>query len=321
MNGNGDSLGTVFTLTFALYGLMALGALLRRLSWLTPEADTSLLRINVRLLMPCLILTTLPGNAALDNPGQVIFPPLLGFLTIIVGTFIAWAIARRVAGLKQDADVRTFAFITGVYNYGYIPIPLVQMLGDRETLGVLFLFNLGVDIALWTFCIAVLTGGRDRFSLRRLATPMTLVIPLALLIHYTHATRWLPEFVFRSADMLGQCTIPLALLLIGATTYDLFQSEKSPMGHLRAGLVACVLRLGVLPLLFIGAALLIPQGQPLRNVLAIQAAMPCATFPIIMIRHYGGNSALALAISGATWIAGLATIPLIILFAQNFCKF
>src|SRR5580765_5622792 len=63
------------------------GAFARWRKWLTPEADQSLLRIVIRILMPCFAVDTLVGNAALRDPLKVALPPLAGFL-LVCGSFL-----------------------------------------------------------------------------------------------------------------------------------------------------------------------------------------------------------------------------------------
>ena len=107
--------------------MIAAGWGIRRLGWLTEEADASLLRVVVNLLFPCLILDTLLGNKALNQTGNLVWGPLVGFGTVALGYAISYAVAPffRVCDPRQR---RTFAFTTGIYNYGYMALPLVQKL-------------------------------------------------------------------------------------------------------------------------------------------------------------------------------------------------
>jgi predicted permease len=74
--------------------------------------------------------------------------------------------------------------------------------------------------------------------------------------------------------------------------------------------LACLIRLGILPLLFLGGAFLLSGPVELRRVMVLQAAMPSAVFPIIMARHYGGDSITAVRVVVVTTVLGLITIPL-----------
>src|SRR4051812_31334303 len=64
---------------------IVLGWLIRRIGWLTEEADASLLRVIVNLLYPCLILDTILGNPALEKAGNVLLAPIAGFFTVVLG--------------------------------------------------------------------------------------------------------------------------------------------------------------------------------------------------------------------------------------------
>jgi predicted permease len=72
---------------------------------------------------------------------------------------------------------------------------------------------------------------------------------------------------------------------------------------------SCVIRLLVLPLVFLAAARWIPYSLELKRIAVVQAAMPAGVFPIVIARHYGGDPGTALRVVVATSILGLITIP------------
>jgi predicted permease len=79
-----------------------------------------------------------------------------------------------------------------------------------------------------------------------------------------------------------------------------------------------VLRLGLLPWLFLLAAKFLPLSVELRRVLVIEAAMVSAVFPIAMAKHYGGDPPTALRAVLSTSLVGFLTIPLWIRFGLTF---
>src|SRR5580700_10851964 len=123
------------------------GYIIRRIGWLTEEADASLLRVIVNLLYPCLILDTILGNPALEKLGNVLLAPVVGFGTVVFGYVVCYW-AAPLCGAREPRERRTFAFTTGIYNYGYLALPVVQNRFGQQTSGVLFIHNLGVEIAL-----------------------------------------------------------------------------------------------------------------------------------------------------------------------------
>ena len=82
------------------------GFVLRRVHWLTMEADQSLLRICINVLMPCLILDSVLGNPALEKFENISVPPLVGFATFCLGYLVALPIGRLLRLSENKA--RTF---------------------------------------------------------------------------------------------------------------------------------------------------------------------------------------------------------------------
>jgi predicted permease len=71
-----------------------------------------------------------------------------------------------------------------------------------------------------------------------------------------------------------------------------------------------LLRLGLLPLGMLLLAMVLPCSVELKRVVAIQAAMPAATFPIVLARHYDGDTGVGTWIVLSSSLVSLITIPL-----------
>lgn len=299
-----------------VFGIMAAGATVRRLNWLTEEADHSLLRLTINLLVPCFIVDKVLGNQALHNVGNVLMAPLVGFATITLGIFVGlWA--RRAAGVTDVKVGRTFAFSLGIYNWGYIPLPLAMTLFDRGTVGVLIVHNLGTEIAFWSFGTVMLSGLAGGSVGKKLLNPPLVAIIGALVLNALGGRGLVPEFLLSTAKLLGDCAIPMGLVLIGATIADHIHEFHSASGWRMMG-VACVLRLGLLPLAFLLLARYLPCSIELKRVIVLQAAMPTAVFNVLMAKHYGGDPPTALRIVLSTTAVSLLTIPLWIRFGMKF---
>jgi predicted permease len=292
------------------------GILLRKINWLTEEADQSLLRLTINVLAPALIVDSILANHALTQPGNLLVAPLVGFGTVALGIYAALGCARW-AGLKSRQTASTFALCVGIYNYGYVPVPLVNSLfHDDGTLGVLFVHNLGVDVALWTLGLHLIDATGSSKGWRKLLSPPVLAIVVAVPLNLLHADRWIPQAVLVTAKMLGQCAVPMGIILIGATIADHSHEFPAASGWPVIGW-ASLLRLGLLPVGFLILAKYLPCPIELKRVIVIQAAMPAAVFPIVMAKHYGGDPPTALRVVIGTSVIGLLTIPLWIRFGMG----
>ncbi len=306
---------TIWAAVLPVFCVGGIGAALRWRGLLTEEADASLLRLTVNLLIPCLIIDSIIGNPALAQWRNLILAPAIGFGTVGLGLGAGWLVARLAVD-GQDAR-RTFAFVVAVYNYGYVPLPLAQAMFDRETVGVLFVHNVGVEAALWSVALLTLTGGRAGRGWRNVINPPLVAILVGLTLNLPGHGLQLPAFLRTTAHWLGQCAIPLALLLIGATIADFSHEFRIQRG---ARVISCasLLRLGVLPVCFLLLAKWLPVSVELRRVMVLEAAMPAAVFPLVITRHYGGEMTVALRVVIGTTLLGLVTIPIWVRLGMQF---
>lgn len=299
---------TVLNAVVPVIALVVAGWVMRRLGWLTAEADSSLLRININLLLPCLIINASIGNPALRDIGNLLLAPLVGFVTASGGMLLAYAL-RRLARVRNEAEGRTFGVSVGLYNYGFIPIPLAILLFGNETVGVLCLHNVGVEIALWTTAMMLLTGARWSGLWRKAINAPLLAIVVGLVLNWSGVGQSLPQASLTAIGWLADCAIPMSLILAGATIADHVGDFRARHGRAVIGW-AVVLRLGVLPVCFLALAWVLPASVELERVIVLQAAMTSAVFPIVMARHYGGDPATAVRVTLATSVLGIVTIPL-----------
>lgn len=307
---------TVLGAVLPVFGVAVVGLVLRKLNWLTEEADKSLLRVSVNLLLPCLILDSTLGNPALSQFGNLLLAPLFGFGSVALGIVLALSL-RGLHGLKDRSAARTFAVCVGIYNYGYIPLPLTLLLFDKATAGVLFLLMIGVETALWTLGVWTLTGGRLGQNWRRIINAPLIAIALALVLNAVGLNAYVPAPLLTGVHWLGQCAIPMALMLIGAIVADHLHEFHSHSGWRVIG-AAVLLRQVALPIGFLLVAKYLPASMELKRVIVLEAAMPAAVFPIVMARHYAGDPATAMRVVIGTSVVGLVSIPLWIRLGMNF---
>lgn len=307
----------VFTALLPVLLVIASGWLARAAGWLTPAADAPLLRVVVNLFYPALILHYTLGNEALAHPANLLFPPLVGFTTVLLGFGLAWWMAPWW-GLRQKSLRRTFAFTTGLYNYGYIPIPLVELyFRDRSLAGVLLVHNIGVEMAFWTVGILLLSGSWNRESWKKIFNPPVLALFLAVVCNLAGFGYHLPMAFRNGLAMLAACAIPVGLLLTGATLQEMTRDAAWLKGW-QEPVAAVLLRLGLLPICFLLLAKWMPFSPELQQIIVVQAAMPAAMLPVVITRHYQGDTLCAVKVVVSTTICSILTIPLWISFGLFF---
>lgn len=300
-----------------VYLMMVTGLILRHFRALTPEIEGGLLKLGIHCLMPCLILDKILGNDLVRRPEVVVSGVATGFFIIVAGFAVSYLIGR-IFGLKKGKGARTFTFASGVQNYGYVAIPILMMLfheqGSDRVLGLLFIHSLGVEIAIWVVGLMILSGSLIKNARVFLNGPIVAVV-IGIVFSYTGLWQFfeLREGLYLGSSLrqvvswLGLCAFPIGLMLAGATMYDLFSNFK-PSLKISGG--ALLVRLLIMPILIILLAKYLPMVKELKQIIVVQAAMPAAVTPIIIARHYGGQSDVAIQVALVTAIGALVTMPL-----------
>lgn len=301
----------ILAVTLPVYLMMGTGALLRKTGVLPAEADKGLMKLSVAVLTPALIIERVAGNPAVMQPLPVLMAAGLGFALVVLGISLSYALAPLI-GLRVHEGRRTFGVSCGLQNYGFVAIPIVTALfPDKGTLGVLFTFTLGIELACWTACVGMLTGF-DKAPLKLALNPPVITILSSLLLNFTGLHGYIPQVAHNTLGMLGGCAVPLAVLLIGASIADIWGQERM---NWKIAVMSPVLRLGVIPLAFLAAAVFLPLTNELKRILIVQAAMPSAVFNIVIARLYGGHPATAVQCVLATTLVSCVTTPFVIAWA------
>jgi len=287
------------------------GALARRVGVLRRGDDSVIMRFTVHVLFPCFILDKVLGNPVVRNPSVVAWGFGLGAGLVVVG-ILTGLFAGRLLGLGHGTGQRTFALSTGVQNFGYTAIPVIELLWPQGgVLGVLFIHNLGVEITMWTTG-AMLLAGRGKIPWRNLLNGPAIAMIIGLLLVFTGLDRFAIGPPRVAIEWIGRGAFPIGIFITGALMMD-FLTHERPSWRIAAGSIA--VRLMLLPIIFLAAARWLPIATELRQVLVVQAVMPAAMTPILMAKLYDGRPGIAVQTVATTTFACFATIPLILSWA------
>ncbi len=290
---------------------MVIGGGCRKVGWLTREADRSLARLTTNLLIPSFFLHRILNGTSADSLANAWLPPAVGFGTTTVGFMIALGLARLIGpaiGLTTDAKQRAFALCAGICNYGYIPLPLATEFYEDAVVDLIF-HNVGVDLALWSVGLAVLCGSSASGWRQALTNPPLIAVVVSLLIKHVIGDQWVPSMVMSAVALLAACAIPMGLILSGAIIVD-FLNEADWKGSWRVVIASIALRQMIFPMMMLGFAGVMITSVQLRQVVMLQAAMPSAIFPVVLIRLYDKDVPTALSVVLSTSVAALVLIPL-----------
>lgn len=267
------------------------------------------MRAVYTVMLPCFILDKILGAEVLRSGAVVLSSFALGFSLILLSVGLAWLVGKCL-GLERGTGIRTFALSAGSQNFGFTAAPIVESLWAVGALAVLFVHNIGVELAMWSVGVMIMSG-EGGMNWRKMLNGPVVAVVLGLGLVSAGLDGMITGAFRKAMSMLGAGAFPLGIFITGCTIMDLVGKERFS-GKVMFG--AALVRLVLAPALFLSAAKFLPISTELRQVLVVQAAMPAAITPIILARLYGGRPAVAVQIVVVTTILGIVSLPWIITF-------
>ena len=301
-----------------VYLIIALGFALRGKGMIKSEADSSFMRFSIDVAIPCFILFNLLGNEKLSNLPFALSTIAMGFIGMGGSLLIAW-LAAKALGLKIGDGQRTFAVTTGANNYGFYIISLVMLLypQNRELIGVIITHNVGCDIVYWSigFLLISQTGG---FSIKMFLKGPIIAVAIGLALVWTGFADHVPAFVRNTLQIIGNCAIPLNLILFGCMLNDFWGFKGFNLKIISS---AVFIRMLFLPAIFLSAAYFLPLDPLLKMLLVLQASVPCGVTSAVLAKHFAGHPMMSVQITIVTSLIAIVTLPLYLAFGLKLIGF
>ncbi len=267
-----------------IFLLGAIGYFLVKRNILGQEGLNALSRLLIEVIFPVLIFTQLIRNFSFAiYPDWWIFP-LISIAITIAGLLVGSLFLGFIKGNKHKLQ---FLSLVAFQNSGYLPLALISALfvqDKADTLFIyIFLFLLGFDLIVWSLGVYMLTFVRTRkFEMGSLFSPPVIANLFSLFLIAVGLNKIIPQFVLKPFNMVGSCTLPLAMFVVGGNIASL------RLRHIdkRAISLAMLAKLVLLPLA--GLWFIIKLGLPEWTgfLILMQLAMPPATSLSVIIRHY-----------------------------------
>ena len=291
---------------------MALGFFLRKIKIVTPEANSTISRIIVDVLFPCLIFVSIVQMDS-SRRGDVISLILIGIAIYVVVIGLSLLIVRLIRSPKKDRGIYEAALVFG--NVTALGIPLAESLyGD---VGVFFIaiLNVHFNLLLYTYGVYRITKGNSstyKFNAKKLLNPGIVVMVIAMIIYF--AGLKMPNIVMEPLSFLGQAASPFSMISVGASIAG--YSLKNSFNNWRLYVIAAF-KLLIIPIaIFFILKLIIGTGL-MTSVTAIYVGMPTAVAVGMFSVAYNEDSSLASAAVAMQAILSMGTVPLLYMIIQN----
>jgi len=259
---------------------------------------------------PALILSS---SMTGELPDRQYILPLLGIsvLTYVVLTALAWGFSRLLTKNEEHRGILSFALVFG--NVGFMGYPVVASIFGHQAVFYAAVLNVVNTFAVFTIGTMMITGGegsdRERFNKKVLYSTPMLSAYLSMLI-VAFGIDNIPGYVSQPLTMIGNITVPAALLIIGSSMSQL--PLRALMGT-PVVYAATFLRLALLPLGVHFLCRTLGFDPFVTNINTVVIAMPVATYGTILCLKYGRDTTLIAELTFITTLLSMLTIPLLVM--------
>lgn len=279
--------------------LVAVGAVSGR--WLGVPAEP-LAKLAYWVIGPAFIFDSLASaGLASEQLGRL---ALASFLAFAASALVAAGLAARLPSDRRAAIVTTGAW----GNTGNFGLAIVTFTFDDTALPYAAVCLVVVNTCGLILGVAIAHGGWRGIA-RAFTRPMTIVVLPALVVNFTDVD--VPLIVDRPVGLLAGAIIPVMLITLG------IQLGNMGLPRLDVDVArSLAAKLGVQPLVAVGAVALVGLTGDAAGSVVLQAAMPAAVFTAILAIEQGTRPQETATIVMAGTLASVVTLPLVILYVR-----
>ena len=291
-----------------LFAIVVVGYIAGKIEYMGGTFDKRLSKIVIDISCPALILSSAMTG---DLPDRRYILPLLGIsaLTYLLLTGVALWLPRLLTKKKDDEGAVGFALMFG--NVGFMGYPIVASIFGREAVFYAAVLNVVNTFAVFTIGTILITGktvNGPKFQKKVLwSTPMLSAYLTMLIVALR--IEGIPEWISQPLTMIGNITVPAALLIIGSSMSQL--PLRSMLGNGTIYLTT-LLRLAVLPIGIHYLFTLLGFDPFVVGINTVVIAMPVATYGTILCLRHGKDTTLITEVTFITTLLSMISIPLLV---------
>jgi len=299
-----------------LFAIVVVGYIAGKLGYMGGTFDKKLSKVVIDITCPALILSSAMTG---ELPDRRYILPLLGIsaLTYLLLTSVAFLLPRFLTKKKDDEGVIGFAMMFG--NVGFMGYPIVASIFGHEAVFYAAVLNVVNTFTVFTIGTMLVVGKNQstveekemsrKKMLRKVlySTPMLSAYLTMLIVALE--IKDIPEFISQPLTMIGNITVPAALLIIGSSMSQLPLRALLGNGTIYT---TTLMRLAVLPVGIHYLMTLLGFSSFVVGINTVVIAMPVATYGTILCLRHGKDTTLITEVTFITTLLAMISIPLLV---------
>ena len=299
-----------------LFAIVVVGYIAGKWGYMGGTFDKKLSKVVIDITCPALILSSAMTG---ELPDRRYILPLLGIsvLTYALLTGVALLLPRFLTKKKDDEGVIGFAMMFG--NVGFMGYPIVASIFGHEAVFYAAVLNVVNTFTVFTIGTMLVVGKNQstveekemsrKKMLRKVlySTPMLSAYLTMLIVALE--IKDIPEFISQPLTMIGNITVPAALLIIGSSMSQLSLRALLGNGTIYA---TTLMRLAILPVGIHYLMTLLGFSSFVVGINTVVIAMPVATYGTILCLRHGKDTTLITEVTFITTLLAMISIPLLV---------
>lgn len=238
----------------------------------------------IRFLLPLFTFARMTSSFSFDQYPRWWIYPLIGAVMAGAGLALGWVLT---AVFRVPDDNREVASLLTFQNSGNIPLMFVTTLFAgpmRDRLYVfILLYIISFNVLIWSLGVALLIhkkGAAIRWD--EILNPPFVATVATLLVMALGWHRYVPQVLARPVGILGDCAVPLAMLVVGGNLATIDLRDV----HFRKMTLFLAAKLVVMPALALALVMALDLDFALGFLIVMQAAVPSAVTLSMIARYY-----------------------------------
>ena len=299
-----------------LFAIVVVGYIAGKWGYMGGTFDKKLSKVVIDITCPALILSSAMTG---ELPDRRYILPLLGIsvLTYLLLTGVALLLPRFLTKKKDDEGVIGFAMMFG--NVGFMGYPIVASIFGHEAVFYAAVLNVVNTFTVFTIGTMLVVGKNQSTAaekemsrkkmLRKVlySTPMLSAYLTMLIVALE--IKDIPEFISQPLTMIGNITVPAALLIIGSSMSQLPLRALLGNGTIYT---TTLMRLAILPVGIHYLMTLLGFSPFVVGINTVVIAMPVATYGTILCLRHGKGTTLITEVTFITTLLAMISIPLLV---------
>ena len=283
--------------------MMVLGYIIAKKGILNEEVSKSISWIIVNIANPALIISGSIGNSI--RKSELLFILALAFGLYLLLILVAELIIPFFHFPKKSEGI--YKILLVFTNMGFMGFPIMSAMYGSESLLYASVFMLPFNFLIYTYGTFRLIGGieKPRVILKKCLNAGVIAVLVTFIIALWNIQ--LPYIITQSITMLSNLIAPLCMMVIGATFVNVSFREVFCDGKL---LIFSVVRLLVIPFVFMFLLRKITDNVLLQNVAFIVIATPAGSMAAMLAQQYDADYRTASKGIALTTLLSVVTMPL-----------